>query len=120
MLSWYQQLDKAVDAAEVVAIARDYLATWSPEEIGRLPQECRPGRIRSPSDLVDLHESAVEAFRSTREGGAELKALHLLTSFLVHANLRLAHLSAAEPDDPGSSESPPVSGSSRQSKARDL
>ena len=120
MLSWYQQLDKAVDAAEVVAIARDYLATWTPEEISCLPQECRPGRIRAPADLVELHECAVEAFRSTRDGGAELKALHLLTSFLVHANLRLVHLNAEGPDERGGADTPPGGGPTRLSKQRDL
>lgn len=118
MSSWHQQLDEAGDAAEVIAVARDYLATWTPEEIARLPLSCRPGRIRAASDLVHLHECAVDAFRATRESGEELKALQMLTAFLVRANLRLVQVAsredAAPPDAPPRAAPP-----KRQSKARD-
>lgn len=96
MLSWYQQLDSAQDVAGVVAISRDYFATWTPEELARLPRGCRPGRVRAPSDLEDLHACAVDAYRTTRASGDELKALQLLTSFLVHASQRLAQLKPPE------------------------
>src|SRR5947207_490175 len=64
MLSWFQQMDKARDAGEVVDIARDYLATWTPGELARLPRGCRPGRMRAPSDIEYLHACAVDAYRT--------------------------------------------------------
>ena len=117
MLSWFQQLDRAENAAGVVEIARDYLATWTPEEIARLPRGCRPGRVRTSSDLVDLHACAVDAYRATRASGEELKALQILTSFLVRASVRLAQLESAESDDGNSAPPPP---SQRESKPRDF
>lgn len=117
MASWYQQLDNAGDASEVVAIARDYLATWTPEEIARLPDACRPGRIRAAADLIYLHECAVDAFRNMRESGEALKALQLLTGFLVRANLKLVQLAGR---DDASEPGPPVKASpKRGSNPRD-
>jgi hypothetical protein len=100
MLAWFQQIDKATAIAEVVAIARDYFASWSPEELGRLPAACRPGRIRGAADIEALHECAVDAFRTTRASGDELKALQLITSFLVRASLRIVQLQASAEGEP--------------------
>ena len=116
MLPWFQQLDKAQDTATVLEISRDYLATWTPEELARLPRGCRPGRVRTSSDLEDLHACAVDAYRMTRASGEELKALQLLTSFLVRASVRLAQLKSAESDDETPAPPPPPQ---RQSKPRD-
>jgi hypothetical protein len=100
MLPWFQQMDRAQDTGEVVGIARDYLSTWTPEELARLPRGCRPGRIREPSDIEYLHSCAVDAYRATRASGDELKALQLLTSFLVRASIRIAQLTPTDPAAP--------------------
>lgn len=120
MLPWFQQLDRASKTTEVVDIARDYLATWTPDEIGRLPRGCRPGRMRDPEDIEELHSSAVDAYRTTRASGDELKALQLLTSFLVRASLRLVQLRAAEADRAAESDPATTIPPERMSKARDL
>lgn len=104
MLAWFQQLDKAEDTATIVAITRDYFATWTPDEIARLPRTCRPSRFREPSDIEDLHSCAVDAYRTTRASGAELKTLQLLTSFLVRASVRIAQVRGS-----GTEDSPPES-----------
>jgi hypothetical protein len=89
-LYWSRQIDAATSASEVVAIARDYLATWTPKELAKLPRECRPGRVKSPGDLEQLHASLVEEYRQSRLAGDELSALQRLTSFVVRASVRLA------------------------------
>lgn len=87
---WSRQIDAATSASEVIAIARDYLATWTPKELAKLPRECRPGRVKSPGDLEQLHASLVEEYRQSRLAGDELSALQRLTSFVVRASVRLA------------------------------
>ena len=92
MASWFQLLDNAGDSAEVVAIVRDYFATWTPQEIARLPLHSRPQRIRAAEDVEELHANAVEAYRTTRASGDELTALQLMTGMLARASVRLAQL----------------------------
>lgn len=90
MLHWFRQIDSATSAREVVAVARDYLATWTPKELAKLPCECRPGRVKSPGDIEQLHACLVEEYRQNRLAGEELSALQRLTSFIVRASVRIA------------------------------
>ena len=92
MASWQVQIDNAATADEVLSVARDYFALWSPEELARLPAECRPGRLRDASDLEDLNRAAVDAFRETRAGGEDLELLQKLTAIVGRACIRLAQL----------------------------
>ena len=93
MVSWYRLLESARNSLEVVAVTRDYLATWTPDEIGRLPAAVRPGRLRDENDLEQLHSRLVEEYRQTRASGAALETLQKLTSFMVRASIRVAELS---------------------------
>jgi len=36
-LSWHGRLNDAVSQEDVVAVARDYVALWAPEELGQMP-----------------------------------------------------------------------------------
>ena len=44
-LAWFDLLASASTPVEVVNVARDYLATWTPDEIAALPRACRPPRF---------------------------------------------------------------------------
>jgi hypothetical protein len=90
--SWYSQLDRAKTVGEAVAVARDFMATWSPPELALLPASCRPGRLRDEEDVEALHATLVEAYRESRATGRELDALQRLTSFIVRASIRIAEL----------------------------
>lgn len=107
MLTWYRLLDGARNSLEVVAIARDYLATWSPEEFSQLPTNVRPGKLRDERDIEQLHSLLVEAYRDTQATGSQLAALQRLTSFMVRATIRISELSnPASSGEPGSGSSP--------------
>jgi len=90
--SWIGQIENALSTGEVVAIARDYIAMWSPEEIASLPSPVRPGRVRDESDITDLHDRLVEAYRTTRATGDALATLQRLTGFMARASIRIAEL----------------------------
>lgn len=102
----FHQLDRAASIGDVVAITRDYLARWAPEEIACLPRTVRPGRIRDEVDIADLHARLVEEYRTTRLSGDELAALQRLTGFMVQAALRIGKLQ-------GEAESEAPSGAAR-------
>jgi len=93
MVSWFRLLESARNSLEVVGITRDYIATWTPEDIARLPAAVRPGRIRTERDVEELHGLLVEEYRRTRSTGEALEALQKMTSFMVRASIRVAELS---------------------------
>ncbi len=104
MIGWYHLIDNATSSPEVVAAARDYLASWTPQEISLLPERCRPGRtLRDASDIEFLHDIVIDEYRSSHATGEELSRLQELTSFLVRASQRLAELGEHNaPPGPGS------------------
>lgn len=77
---------------EVAATARDYLATWSPEEISRLPRDCRPWRIRDGDDVAILAFQLARAhcFQASDDDGL----LEKMMVFFTHAATRVAQLGA--------------------------
>ncbi len=99
MISWFAQLDNAQSGTAVVAIVRDYLALWSPEEIALLPIAVRPGRVRDASDITELHARLVEEYRKTRASGDPLAALQRLTGFFARASVRIAQVGETTADE---------------------
>jgi hypothetical protein len=93
--SWFSQLDRSRTPGEVIATARDFVATLTPGEMKLLPPDCRPGKLRDEADIEALHSTLVEAYRSSRATGPELETLQRLTSFVVRASIRLAELGAS-------------------------
>lgn len=115
MVSWFALLDSAKTPFEVLGVARDFMATWTPDELARLPEECRPGKLRDAEDIEALHACLVEEYRRTRATGPTLKSLQELTSFMVRASIRMAEITDAKgsggsggsPPGPAKSASPP-------------
>jgi hypothetical protein len=95
MLVWYRQVDNAGTGLEVVAVARDYLASWGPQEVSLLPEAIRPSRMRDEQDIEILHSKVIDEYRDTKASGDALDALQRMTSFVVRAAIRLAELREA-------------------------
>lgn len=102
MTHWFAQIDRARSVTEVVSMARDFLATWRPEELAMLPPHCRPGKLRDDQDIESLHGALVEAYRVSRATGPELEALQRMTSFIVRASIRIADLGSDSSSNGGS------------------
>jgi hypothetical protein len=114
MVTWYRLLDNAKHPLEVVAVARDYLATWTPEEIARLPVSVRPGKLRDERDIEELHSTLVDQYRNTAATGLALDALQRLTTFMVRAVIRISELSEPKPTGEPSSTKPKSAASRRE------
>ena len=89
-LGWQGQLDQAATPEAVLAVARDFLAQVSPEEIAELPVDCRPGR------LVDGDDIAIYAVTLARHAAEDDShdLLHKLSTFFADANLRMSQVLA--------------------------
>jgi hypothetical protein len=94
MITWYHLIDNATSIPEVVGVARDYIASWTPQEIALLPERCRPGKVRDAYDIELLHDCVIEEYRDSLASGEGLSRLQELTSFLVQAMQRITDLSA--------------------------
>jgi hypothetical protein len=106
MLVWYHQIDDAKSPHEVVAVARDYLASWGPQELSLIPEAIRPGRVRDEQDVEFLHGELIEEYRGTKATGDALDALQRMTSFMVRAVIRIAELREDRPMDARESPAP--------------
>jgi hypothetical protein len=93
-LSWPGRLDLAASEAEVIEVARDYLASLDPFEVDRLPDHCKPPKL---FDADDIASYAFDLVRS--DFAAESAAVaHRVAAFFVEANTRLARILAKTND----------------------
>ncbi|HEX4780765.1 MAG TPA: hypothetical protein VH301_08440 [Usitatibacter sp.] len=93
-LGWQGQLDQATRPEAVLAVARDYLAQISPEEVAQLPEDCRPGRLVDAEDVADY---AFELGRRQSSPDAP-EIMHKLSAFFGDASNRLSQILAESQD----------------------
>jgi len=88
--SWPQRLRSATSEQEVVDIARDFVATFSPYDLARLPAELRPGRFVDGNDVADFAFNLVRQDHDDAEGTA--RCIHKMTHFFTQASVRLSEV----------------------------
>lgn len=89
-LGWHGRLNDARSAEEVVAIARDYLALWSPEELALVPPELRPGKLVDADDVSAYALSLVQAQMARGTPGEAV--VHKIGNFFSSASLRVSQV----------------------------
>ena len=88
--TWQERLSSAVTEAQVVDVARDYVAQFTPEEIGRLPEPCKPTKM---VDARDVAEYALALMRHHCDDGEEASTpIHRLSAFFSNASVRVSQL----------------------------
>ena len=95
---WRNLIRGAESEDEVVALVRDHLARYSPQEIARLPEECRPPRIR---DAEDISQWAFELARThcAQDANDDYETvLERMLEFVTQAAVRLSELKATAPE----------------------
>ena len=88
--AWQARLKEASTAEDVVAVARDFLALRTSQEIASLPEDCRPGEIR---DEEDVTRYALKLASSNPEpGSAEAGVVRRVGTFFTRAALKIVEL----------------------------
>jgi hypothetical protein len=85
-IGWQGRLNEAATGEAVVAAARDYLAALTRTERAQVPEDCRPGALENPQQLL------VFALRLAHRHDGDTKAapaLHRLAAFFSRAALRI-------------------------------
>ena len=88
--SWQQRLDAAGTEAEVLSIARDFLADFPTASLALLPEPCRPPRLADGTHLA-AYAFALVRHRYDDGVGGEY-AVHRLSAFFAGATLRITQL----------------------------
>ena len=96
-LTWQERLDQAVTEDEVVAVAREYLATVTPQEIARLPDAVRPGKLVDANDVTTY---AFDLVRSECDDPAGTGTLQRLAHIMSRASIRLSEIMVVEHHHP--------------------
>ena len=79
----------------IFSIVRDYLSYWYPSDLGRLPESCRPGKIRDLEDISELTYELAHS-RSAAQWPPEVEALLVqLETFFAQACARIGRLQSA-------------------------
>jgi hypothetical protein len=93
-VTWQDRLNSAGSEAEVVGIAKDFIAQFAPEEIHELPEACRPGKFFGADDITSY---AFALIRHNCEGEARVSVLvHKLVAFFSEASMRLSKIMASD------------------------
>jgi hypothetical protein len=98
--SWADRLRSATAEAEVIETVRDFIAQFSPYEVARLPEVCRPPRIKDGNDITEYAFMLARHHCDDGEGVEYL--VHKLRTFFSDATHRLSqilHENAQSEDD---------------------
>jgi hypothetical protein len=89
---WLLVLDAAQSEQEVLIATKDFLSTWTPLEVSRLPENCRPGRINDAEAIGDLAFHLAQQSLAFSGSLTDRLLLERLTAFFQHATSRIAQL----------------------------
>lgn len=97
--TWRELIDLASGEGEVIAIARDFLASLDPAEVARLPDACKPRKLLTAGDVGQYALDLVREHADALQSGSPL--VHRMAAFFAQANLRLSQILARTNDEEG-------------------
>lgn len=94
--TWQMLLDSAATEHEVVHVARDFMASFTPHEVELMPAECRPRKLVDGDDVARYsYDLAMHRWDEEDGGTAVMRAF---TRFFADASERLARVSGRDAD----------------------
>ena len=96
MPDWRRHFVAATTEHEVVTLAREHVASWEPQQLANLPEECRPGRIRDGDDISHSAYDLARAHCSLRYDGEQDVLVLRLLAFMSEAAIRVAEVKALD------------------------
>src|SRR5204862_5743981 len=92
---WRHLIRHAGSEEDIVQLVRDHLAMWSPEEIARLPIDCRPARVSDGDDVSRWAYTLALTHCSGAVSEADEPLVDRMLEFVTQAAVRLAALRTA-------------------------
>ena len=94
-LTWPDLLAAAATPGAVIGVVRDYVATWTPEELAALPATCFPPKFYVPEDVVLYTFALVEYEMGTSSPDA---GVFRMSGFFSEATRRITQLMGTVPE----------------------
>ena len=91
----YAELSRAASIAEVLDLTREHLASWSSEELDRLPDTCRPAWVQGIQDIEAWADRLVHISGKAAMFMEDERKLDRLTSHFLIASVRIRQLEPA-------------------------
>lgn len=98
-MQWQPKLDACEDAGQLLDVARDFLASWEPEDLARLPARARPLRVKGIDDIAFWHQRLVECYVTGAAKGNGSEEVRGMLHFFSLAIQRAAELRGIPPPD---------------------
>lgn len=87
---WLARLDAASGERELLVVVKDYVASWSPLELSRLPWDAHPGPLKGAADVSEYAVRVTQARLNFMGSVTDGLLLDRMMSFMTHAAMRLA------------------------------
>jgi len=86
---WLSCINDACTDRQVIDLVNEYVATWSEEQVGLIPHDCRPRPVENGDDIADL------AYRLVREECSNFQtapAIHRLATVFAVGSQRISQI----------------------------
>ena len=93
--TWHTQLDDSRDIETILSVTRDYLATFGPEDLARLPDDCRPGRIKGEDDITYWSCKLAQFQQKDPNERIDAELLQEMLNYFLHAWFRISQIQRA-------------------------
>jgi hypothetical protein len=94
---WRRALEATGTTAEVLSTLRDYLATLTPAELARLPEWCRPGRIKAEDDVEYWTFRLAQLVTSPLDEHTDAALAQQMLNVFLHALVQILRINKGEP-----------------------
>lgn len=88
----YRELSNATSVDEVVRVTRQYLSSWPPEDLERLPDKCRPGGVERSEDIEHWADELSREARRAMLVAEDERRLDRLTNHFLIASVRIRQI----------------------------
>ncbi len=97
MNNWHDRIEDIEDQDDLLALAREYLASWSPAALGMIPEQARPTQVKGTDDLAYWHQRLVDCYCTGAAKGRESELVRDMLQFFAFALQHAAELRGVPP-----------------------
>jgi len=97
MKSWNSRIYDVDNPMDLLAVARDFLDSWEPDDLALVPEYFRPQRIKGLDDIAHWHQRLVDCYCTVRLRNEEREKVREMLHFFAFAIQRAAEIDGVPP-----------------------